>query len=106
MKKCLDYAFECLRCKTSNKPYAIRLDTNNTCNLNCIYCKINDYKLNKEYMTVDQFHSLASVYFPKSSYVSLSCATEPLVTPDFDVFIRMLGEFRVPDTQIGRASCR
>lgn len=49
-------------------------------------------------MSVEPFQKLASVYFPKSRYVSLSCATEPLVSPDFDVFIRILGEFHVSDT--------
>lgn len=96
--KCFKYA--CAKFKSSflRHPYEIRLDTNNTCSRNCIYCKINDYTMHREYMSVEPFQKLASVYFPKSRYVSLSCATEPLVSPDFDVFIRILGEFHVSDT--------
>lgn len=98
MRKKLNFKLEKLKSSLSKRPYRIRLDTNNTCNLNCIYCKINDYTVKKEYMTFDQFCYLASVYFPKSSYVSLSCATEPLVTRDFNNFIKKLGEYKVPET--------
>lgn len=83
---------------TNRRIYALRMDTNNTCNLKCIYCNINDYSQPAEYMSVEQFSKLASVYFPKCSYVSLSCATEPLLSPDFALFIKKLGEYKVPDT--------
>ena len=98
MKKQIDYSIAILKKAVNKRPYNIRLDTNNTCNLNCIYCKINDYTLNKEFMSVDQFCRLADIYFPKATYVSLSCATEPLITPNFNLFIRKLGEYNVPDT--------
>ena len=82
----------------SKRPYAVRLDTNNVCNLNCVYCGINNSSQIAQFMTLEQFNQLAQLFFPRSKYVSLSFATEPLMSKDFHLFIGELGKYAVPNT--------
>lgn len=89
-----------LRAAQSARPrtLALRMDTNNTCNLRCIYCTINDRSGPAEYMSPTDFSRVATLLLRDCHYVSLSCATEPLMSPHFRDFIEMLGTYDVPET--------
>jgi len=76
---------------------ALRVDTNNACNLRCIYC-VTSRQERPAFMPVHRFEKLARLFFCRSRYVSLSCGTEPLLTPDFDRYLEILGGYGVPTT--------
>jgi MoaA/NifB/PqqE/SkfB family radical SAM enzyme len=77
----------------------IRMDTINLCNLRCKMCYYSfDYKRKKEQMDVTLFRKIAGEVFPKTRFLYLSCATEPLMNKQFPEFIRMTGEYSVPFT--------
>ncbi len=92
------YHAERLHNHLRSRPYAVRLDTNNTCNLKCIYCNVNDYTKSADYMSVDRFNKLSNLLFPKCRYISLSFGTEPLMSKNFSLFIEELGRQNVPET--------
>ena len=92
------YAAARANAKLARRHYDVRIDTNNTCNLNCIYCQINDYTNSAEYMSVSSFNTLANIFFPESRYVSLSFGTEPLMSKHFSTFLEILHSYNVPDT--------
>ncbi len=98
MHNFISYNIDKLQYQLRKRPYAVRVDTNNTCNLNCIYCEINDHIQSAEYMSVEQFSKLAKLFFSKSRYVSLSFGTEPLMSKKFILFIEELGKYNVPST--------
>ncbi len=98
MDNVVSYNFAKLENQLSSRPYAVRLDTNNTCNLKCIYCGINDQTKAAEFMSLEQFTQLAQLFFPKSRYVSLSFGTEPLMSKSFHLFITELSKYSVPNT--------
>ena len=77
----------------------IRMDTINLCNLRCKMCYYSsDYNRKKEQMDLSLFRKIAEQVFPKTRFLYLSCATEPLMNKEFASFVRTAGEFKVPFT--------
>jgi MoaA/NifB/PqqE/SkfB family radical SAM enzyme len=77
----------------------IRMDTINLCNLRCKMCYYSfDSKRKKEQMDLPLFRKIADEVFPKTRFLYLSCATEPLMNKQFSDFIRITGEYGVPFT--------
>ena len=77
----------------------IRMDTINLCNLRCKMCYYSlDYKRKKEQMDLPLFRKIASEVFPKTRFLYLSCATEPLMNKQFAEFVQVAGEYNVPFT--------
>src|SRR6266513_4966857 len=77
----------------------IRMDTINLCNLRCKMCYYSsDYDRRKEEMDIPLFRKIADEVFPKTRFLYLSCATEPLMNKQFSDFIRVTGEYAVPVT--------
>jgi MoaA/NifB/PqqE/SkfB family radical SAM enzyme len=75
----------------------IRLDTINLCNLRCKMCYYSfDYKRKKEQMELTLFRKIADEIFPKTRFLYLSCATEPLMNKQFADYVRIAGEHAVP----------
>jgi MoaA/NifB/PqqE/SkfB family radical SAM enzyme len=77
----------------------IRMDTINLCNLRCKMCYYSlDYKRKKEQMDLPLFRKIATEVFPKTRFLYLSCATEPLMNKQFSDFVRVTGEYNLPFT--------
>jgi len=91
-------AFQALR-STSLRHLVIRIDTINLCNLRCKMCYYSlDYRRKKEQMDLPLFRKIADEVFPKTRFLYLSCATEPLMNKQFSDFVRVTGEYHVPFT--------
>ena len=91
-------AFNALRL-TGLRHLAIRLDTINLCNLRCTMCYYSfDYRRKKEQMDLPLFRKIADEVFPKTRFLYLSCATEPLMNKEFSDYVRVTGEYGVPFT--------
>src|SRR5215469_5758450 len=77
----------------------VRMDTINLCNLRCKMCYYSfDYKRKKEQMDLALFSKIADQLFPKTRFLYLSCATEPLVNKEFADFVQLTGKYGVPFT--------
>jgi MoaA/NifB/PqqE/SkfB family radical SAM enzyme len=77
----------------------IRMDTINLCNLRCRMCYYSsDYDRKKDEMDLPFFRRIADQVFPKTRFLYLSCATEPLMNKHFAHIVRATGEYRVPFT--------
>src|SRR5438309_4337127 len=77
----------------------IRMDTINLCNLRCKMCYYSsDYMRKREEMDVATFRRIANEVFPKTRFLYLSCATEPLTNKNFAALVRIAGEYNVPFT--------
>src|SRR5438270_11569497 len=88
-------AFHAVR-GTGLRHLVIRLDTINLCNLRCKMCYYSfDYKRKKEQMDVGLFQKIAAQVFPKTRFLYLSCATEPLMNKEFSEYVRITGQYRV-----------
>src|SRR5690348_10941014 len=90
--------FEALRA-TRLRHLVIRMDTINLCNLRCKMCYYSfDYRRKKEQMELPLFRKIADDVFPKTRFLYLSCATEPLMNKQFSDYVRVTGEYNVPFT--------
>ena len=77
----------------------IRLDTINLCNLRCKMCYYSsDSMRKKEEMDLPLFRKIADEVFPKTRFLYLSCATEPLMNKQFARIVEATGEYLVPFT--------
>src|SRR5260221_6319124 len=75
------------------------MDKINLCNLRCKMCYYSfDYKRKKEQMDLSLFRKIAGEVFPKTRFLYLSCATEPLMNKQFADFVRVTGDYNVPFT--------
>jgi MoaA/NifB/PqqE/SkfB family radical SAM enzyme len=91
-------AFQALR-STGLRHLVIRMDTINLCNLRCKMCYYSlDYHRKKEQMDLALFNKIADEVFPKTRFLYLSCATEPLMNKQFADFVRITGRYQVPFT--------
>jgi MoaA/NifB/PqqE/SkfB family radical SAM enzyme len=97
-RKVKAFAFQALR-RTGLRHLVIRMDTINLCNLRCKMCYYSfDYRRKKEQMDLPLFRKIAGEVFPKTRFLYLSCATEPLMNKQFSDFVRVTGEYDVPFT--------
>jgi MoaA/NifB/PqqE/SkfB family radical SAM enzyme len=77
----------------------LRMDTINLCNLRCKMCYYSlDYHRKREQMDLPLFRKIAAEVFPKTRFLYLSCATEPLMNKQFAEFVRVTSEYGVPFT--------
>jgi len=75
----------------------VRMDTNNFCNLACPMCPFSVSKTaTREVIHLELFGKIANDLFPHTRYLYLSCSTEPLVTPDFEKYVEIAKEYKVP----------
>lgn len=91
-------AFNALRW-SGQRHLVVRMDTINLCNLRCKMCYYSfDYRRKREQMDQPLFRKIADEVFPKTRFLYLSCATEPLMHKQFSEFVRITGEYKVPFT--------
>jgi len=77
----------------------IRMDTTNLCNLRCRMCFYSfEKRRQKQEMDIHLFEKIARAVFPKTKFLYLSCATEPLMNRSFSQFLDCLGGYHVPFT--------
>src|SRR5712675_1400865 len=97
-RKAKAFAFQALRV-TGFRHLVVRMDTINLCNLRCKMCYYSfDYRRKKEQMDLPLFRKIANEVFPKTRFLYLSCATEPLMNKEFSDFLQVTGEYKVPFT--------
>jgi MoaA/NifB/PqqE/SkfB family radical SAM enzyme len=97
-RKAKALAFAALR-STGLRHLVIRMDTINLCNLRCKMCYYSsDYHRKKQQMDLPLFRKIAAEVFPKTRFLYLSCATEPLMNKEFADFVRVTSEYGVPFT--------
>jgi MoaA/NifB/PqqE/SkfB family radical SAM enzyme len=91
-------ALETLR-RLGMRYLVVRMDTINLCNLRCRMCYYSsDYNRKKDEMDLPLFRKIAGEVFPKTRFLYLSCATEPLMNKHFADFLRATSEYKVPFT--------
>src|SRR3954452_9773626 len=91
-------AFNALR-MSRLRHLVIRMDTVNLCNLRCKMCYYSfDHKRKKEQMDLALFRKIATEVFPKTRFLYLSCATEPLMNKEFSDYLHVTGEYKIPFT--------
>src|SRR5690348_6321465 len=62
----------------------VRMDTINLCNLRCKMCYYSsDYLRKRQEMDETTFRKIADEIFPRTRFLYLSCATEPLTNKHF-----------------------
>lgn len=79
--------------------FVTRLDTTNLCNLHCRMCYYSGVKKRRPLqMDLTLFGKIAEEMFPRTRFLYLSCATEPLMNPHFAHFLDRIRAFHVPFT--------
>lgn len=105
LRKKIDYCFYAQNINRVYKKFInnkrhlnLRLDTNNICNLKCIFCYRRELENNikKRIMSYDEFKMIADKLFPITELLSLSCATEPTLTPNFEKYIELSCKYNIP----------
>lgn len=79
------------------------MDQNNLCNLRCTMCAFSDPRvaeLGKHLMPLPLFEKIAREVFPRATYLTLSCLTEPLMSKDFPDRLEILKSYPVPFTEM------
>ncbi len=74
----------------------LRMDTNNYCNIRCIMCNREHTSAEKHYMTLDNFTAIIDKFAPKIRNLYLSCACEPLATPNFAEYLKYAKSKGIP----------
>jgi radical SAM protein with 4Fe4S-binding SPASM domain len=88
-----------IRIHLAVRPINLEVDITNKCNLRCVMCLFSteEYlRRPRRYMSIDEFQAIADDVFAVCHRVSLSYGTEPLLHPDFERLIEILGRYRVP----------
>jgi MoaA/NifB/PqqE/SkfB family radical SAM enzyme len=79
----------------------VRMDTNFLCNLRCKTCFFSNPDTADKFqkpMLLEDFRKVAANVFPRARMLTLSCSAEPLITPNFDQFLDVTGQYKVPVT--------
>ncbi|MBN1867575.1 radical SAM protein [Candidatus Sumerlaeota bacterium] len=88
------------RPEASERPFLVRLDINNTCNLECKQCFYADYKRSgvaPRNLSLDEFKRIADRLFPYTYVLQFACAFEPTMNPDFPAMVRLLDDYGIYD---------
>ena len=75
------------------------LDISNKCNLRCRMCYFSHDKYFKApavYMTPETFESIAKDLLPHAATLTLSCGSEPLMSPHFIEILKRASKYKVP----------
>ncbi len=75
------------------------IEQNNTCNLKCKMCGFSDPRVasvSRYHLPTALFEAIARQVFPATSYLHMSLATEPFMTPDFPDRLQLVREYQVP----------
>jgi MoaA/NifB/PqqE/SkfB family radical SAM enzyme len=81
---------------TNKRHLNLRMDTNNVCNLKCVFCDQIVEVEKPRFMTLGEFKYVAQRLFPITNSLALSCATEPTMTKNFSDFIKIAGAYDIP----------
>ncbi len=82
---------------------SVFMDQNNKCNLRCVMCGFSDPRvpgLGKYDMPLALFEKVVAEVLPATSYLALSCLTEPYMTRDFDLRLELASRSGVPFTEV------
>ncbi len=74
----------------------IRMDTNNFCNIKCIMCNRESSQIQKHFMPLEQFKLLMDILGTDTRILYLSCACEPLATPNFIEYLSYAKQKKIP----------
>ncbi len=79
----------------------VRMDTNFLCNLRCRTCYFSAPEARKSFlpaMSLEKFRFVAKEVFPLARILYLSCGAEPFLTKEFEKYLEVVGQYRVPYT--------
>ncbi|MFP3153269.1 radical SAM protein [Lachnospiraceae bacterium ZAX-1] len=74
----------------------IRMDTNSHCNIRCIMCNQQNKGEPKNYMPLDNFKKVMDMFALTTRILYLSCAYEPLITPNFVEYLKYAKSKGIP----------
>lgn len=74
----------------------IRMDTNSFCNIRCIMCNQMSTCKKKQFMSLEEYKKIIDNLGSTTRMLYLSCAYEPLVTPDFTEYLKYAKEKGIP----------
>jgi len=74
----------------------IRMDTNSFCNIRCIMCNQMSTCKKKKFMSLDEYKKIIDNLGATARMLYLSCAYEPLITPDFTDYLKYAKEKGIP----------
>jgi len=74
----------------------VRMDTNGYCNIRCIMCNQSSRTAKRQFMSLDKFKKIMDIFSPTTRMLYLSCAYEPLITPNFSEYLKHAKEKRIP----------
>ncbi len=92
------YRQEVYHPSVEDKPYLVRLDINDTCNLACKMCFYPEFAAQfkpNNYMALDDFKKIAREIFPYTYYLQLACSFEPLLHPQFVEIVEEIDKYNV-----------
>ena len=75
------------------------IDISNKCNLRCRMCYFSHdkyFKADPVFISPDTFEKMAENLLPHASTLTLSCGSEPLVSPYFIDILKIASRFKVP----------
>ncbi len=79
----------------------LRLDITKGCNLRCVMCPtVAEGDFEKYEMPPDLFDRIAKEVFPRTEHLTIGCGAEPLLSKNFDRYLRSIGAFDIPYTLI------
>ncbi|OPZ18452.1 MAG: Cyclic pyranopterin monophosphate synthase 1 [candidate division BRC1 bacterium ADurb.BinA364] len=88
------------RPRREERPFLLRLDVNNTCNMLCKGCFYPRYLATrppKRYMPVEEFKTLVDRLFPYAYMAQLACGFEAMMHPRFAEIVRLMDRWPVPN---------
>lgn len=74
----------------------IRMDTNQMCNIRCIMCNSKPQMKCFPYMKFEYFQKIIDQFAPTARMCYLSCAFEPLITPNFADYVKYAKDKGIP----------
>lgn len=74
----------------------VRLDTNNFCNIECIFCSNKRGGGSKHILPFQDFTKIIDRLASKTRFIYLSCGYEPLLTPKFEEYLLYTKKAGIP----------
>lgn len=88
-----------LRPRREEKPFLVRLDVNNSCNMLCDKCFYPDFvkkNIPPHRMSVDEYRLLASRLFEYAYGLQMACAFESLLHPQYVEMLEITDRYDIP----------
>lgn len=85
--------------KAEDRPFMVRLDVNNSCNLLCKLCFYPEFAKKggrRDYMSPEDFESMAEKLFPYVYSMQFACSFEAMMHPDYARLLEIMDRYAIP----------